>query len=162
MDAVERKAQTLLKPGMSIDEVVMLMGPPLAIDSIAGKILMYNYADSVSGTFAYWVVFKDGRLDCHCEAQTTWLIEYCTTGLLLDLARKASASLRPGMSKAQVVDLLGQPREKQDVTAAVQVWSWSFGEGTVGKDFCVVLKDGLFDYFTIAEVGWLKDYYTGK
>lgn len=161
MTSVARKAETLLTRGMELSDIYRLMGQPLAEICIHDRVVMLSYADSVSGTFAYWVVVKDERLDYHGQAQTSWLIDRCTAGLLLDLARKANASLRPGMPKAQVVDVLGQPREIQDLVAGIQILSWNFGEGHIGKEFCVVLKNGLVDYFAIAQLDWLKDFYAG-
>jgi len=68
-------ASERLATGMTESQVVRAFGQPRHVSQLDEHLTFWSYAPSISGTFQYWLVFVDGRLDFFGGAQTTWLVE---------------------------------------------------------------------------------------
>jgi len=72
---VDSLAKSRLRIGMSASQVRGIMGRAHCVVVLDERAKMWSYAPSISGTFEYWIVLVDDKLDFFGEAQTTWLWE---------------------------------------------------------------------------------------
>ncbi len=72
---VDSYASSHLHIGMSSAQVRRIIGTPQCVVLLDERVKMWSYAPSISGTFEYWIVLVDDKLDFFGGTQTTWLWE---------------------------------------------------------------------------------------